>query len=274
MYMPKTVLQQKRLQLGYSQSELASLSGINYRSLQDYEQGHKSLNLAKADIVLRLSKALNCDMEDLLVEPCKIDRVNQESRLKCVGTTLAPKEQMGSVDIIIDVLVPCLKNVSTGEEEETVVFKIESRSFLKQFKSTNGWHINWSKIPSDVDVYALALKSTNEIQGLIGIKDDKESDAVYIHWACTAPHNNVHECGSKQYSGVGGHLFAIAADISQKNGHEGYIYGYAANREVLNHYVEVFGAIHMPYNHIYQFLIDEDKARELLEVYNYEWNNS
>jgi len=35
--------------------------------------------------------------------------------------------------------VPCLKDTETGEIKETVVFKIESRSFLKKFNEKNGW---------------------------------------------------------------------------------------------------------------------------------------
>ncbi|MDD5792063.1 MAG: helix-turn-helix transcriptional regulator, partial [Erysipelotrichaceae bacterium] len=49
-----------------SQNELAKLSGVNLRSIQMYEQRNKNINKASADTVLRLSKALNCGMEDLL----------------------------------------------------------------------------------------------------------------------------------------------------------------------------------------------------------------
>ena len=120
--------------------------------------------------------------------------------------------ERGCLDIWIDSLVSCLKDTETGEMKDTVVFKIESRSYLKKFRENNGWHINWSKIPRNVEVYALALHDNNEIQGLIGIRNDNNADAAYIHWACTAPQNNKHEYGRQKYEGVGGHLFAIAAD--------------------------------------------------------------
>ena len=42
--------------------------------------------------------------------------------------------RQGCIDIWIDEIVPCLKNLKTGTLEETVVFKIESRSYLKQFQ--------------------------------------------------------------------------------------------------------------------------------------------
>ena len=77
----------------------------------------------------------------------------------------------GCVDIWLDEIVPCLKDTETGEIKETVVFKIESRSFLRKFKEKDGWGINWIDVPKDVEVYALALKENNEIQGLVGVKN-------------------------------------------------------------------------------------------------------
>lgn len=55
--------------------------------------------------------------------------------------------EQGCIDIWIDEIVPCLKDVETGEIKETVVFKIESRTYLKKFQEKNGWHINWNEIP-------------------------------------------------------------------------------------------------------------------------------
>lgn len=42
-------------------------TGINFRSLQDYEQGHKKLTSANGDILLRLSTVLGCSAEELLL---------------------------------------------------------------------------------------------------------------------------------------------------------------------------------------------------------------
>lgn len=62
-------LKQYREQLGYTQKELADRSGINYRSLQDYEQGHKRLASANGETLLRLSMALGCSVEQLFDDP-------------------------------------------------------------------------------------------------------------------------------------------------------------------------------------------------------------
>ena len=51
-----------------TQKELAQKSGVNFRSLQDYEQGHKKLTGASGDILLRLTTVLGCTLEDLLTD--------------------------------------------------------------------------------------------------------------------------------------------------------------------------------------------------------------
>jgi hypothetical protein len=180
--------------------------------------------------------------------------------------------KIGGVGIWLDEIVPCLKDTETGEIKETVVFRIESRSFLKKFNEKNGWGIDWIEVPNSVEVFALALKENNEIQGLVGVKNDISVKAAYLHWGCTAPHNNKHSFGVQKYSGVGGHLFAIAADRSILWGHEGFVHGFALNKELLNHYIDVLGASYLGAQHPYQFMIDKAAAQKLLEVYTYEWN--
>ena len=51
---------------GLSQSQLSDRSGVNVRLIQDYEQGHKSINNAKAITVHKLAHVLNCTVEDIL----------------------------------------------------------------------------------------------------------------------------------------------------------------------------------------------------------------
>lgn len=63
---PDTRLKTARSMAGLSQSELAEMSGVSVRTIQQYEQRQKSINRAKAETLLRLAKALCCDMEDLM----------------------------------------------------------------------------------------------------------------------------------------------------------------------------------------------------------------
>ena len=59
-------LQSIREQKGMTRRELAQRSGVNFRSIQDYEQGHKRLSSAGGDTLLRLAAALGCQIEELL----------------------------------------------------------------------------------------------------------------------------------------------------------------------------------------------------------------
>ena len=61
-----TRLKRIRSAYGCSQSRLAKLSGVGLRSIQMYEQRKKNINRAEAESVLRLSRALGCEMEDIL----------------------------------------------------------------------------------------------------------------------------------------------------------------------------------------------------------------
>jgi DNA-binding XRE family transcriptional regulator len=62
----KTKLGFYRKQNDLSQSELAEKSGVSLRSIQMYEQGNKDINKASVESVLKLARALNCKVEDLL----------------------------------------------------------------------------------------------------------------------------------------------------------------------------------------------------------------
>lgn len=61
-------LRELRIQSGMTQSQLAEYSGINLRSLQDYEQGHKSLASAKGETLYRLSNVLGYSINAILEE--------------------------------------------------------------------------------------------------------------------------------------------------------------------------------------------------------------
>jgi len=61
-------LRELRKNRNLTQKELAQMSGVNFRSLQDYEQGHKKLSSASGDILLRLSTVLGCSAEDLIMD--------------------------------------------------------------------------------------------------------------------------------------------------------------------------------------------------------------
>lgn len=69
-------------------------------------------------------------------------------------------------------------------------------------------------------------------------------------------------------------MFAIAVDKSMQWGYEGAVFGFAANVELVKHYVEAFGAFHIGVLHEYQVVVEGEAAKKLLEVYSYEWNGN
>ena len=62
-------LKDHRTSAGLSQSQLAKASGVNIRIIQSVEQGWRDVNKAEAITVYKLSRALNCCMEELLDLP-------------------------------------------------------------------------------------------------------------------------------------------------------------------------------------------------------------
>ena len=63
---PVTKLQRQRKRVGYSQKKLAEKSGVNLRTLQQYELGAKDLRKAAVDSVMALASVLGCSVEELL----------------------------------------------------------------------------------------------------------------------------------------------------------------------------------------------------------------
>ena len=63
---PETKLKRIRQRTGLSQSELASLSGVPLRTIQQYEQRQKNINKAQVEYLVTLSKTLCCEIEELI----------------------------------------------------------------------------------------------------------------------------------------------------------------------------------------------------------------
>ena len=63
---PDTKLKTLRKNIGLTQKELSIYSDIPLRTIQQYEQRQKNINKAQGEYLIKLSKALNCKIEDLL----------------------------------------------------------------------------------------------------------------------------------------------------------------------------------------------------------------
>lgn len=63
---PMSRLKTSRMEANLSQSQLALLSGVPLRTIQQYEQRQKRLDAARADSLLSLAQALHCPPKSLL----------------------------------------------------------------------------------------------------------------------------------------------------------------------------------------------------------------
>ena len=166
------------------------------------------------------------------------------------------------INVIIDEFTPCLKDAKTGELVQTEVIRIKRKTFLRKYNRKTGWYINWASLITENEIYALVVEGSVDIQGLVAVAPDKNTNALYITWMCASPDNNKLLSEDVKYFGVGGHLFAIAAQKSLEYGFGGFMYGFAANQNLLQHYVEVFNGEIIAMLHPYQFAIDEENAKE------------
>ncbi|WP_407398745.1 helix-turn-helix domain-containing protein [Anaerovibrio sp.] len=69
----QTRLRARRDNCGLSQSELAKEADVPLRQIQLFEQGQRDINKTSAITLYKLSKALHCQMEDLLEPSLKND---------------------------------------------------------------------------------------------------------------------------------------------------------------------------------------------------------
>ena len=65
-YNELSMLARLRAYAGLTQKSLGEKSGVSVRMIEQYEQGKKELKRASAETVYRLSRALGCEMEELI----------------------------------------------------------------------------------------------------------------------------------------------------------------------------------------------------------------
>ena len=173
----------------------------------------------------------------------------------------------------IDSLTPCLIDNESGDIVETEVLRVRRKSFLSKFNVRTGWYTNWADLLDENEIYALVLKGTVSIQGLVAVRNDDVMKSAFVTWMVAAPANNPDVSVTKRYNGVGGHLFAIAAQRSEESGYGCAISGFAANRQLMEHYCDKFEAEAICMLHPYQIFIPENAGKNIREVYSYEWTD-
>lgn len=64
--METTNLKKLREQRGFTQADLAEISGVSIRMIQKYEQRDRDINKVQAITLYMLAKAMECSIENLL----------------------------------------------------------------------------------------------------------------------------------------------------------------------------------------------------------------
>ncbi|WP_407270099.1 hypothetical protein [Radiobacillus sp. PE A8.2] len=165
------------------------------------------------------------------------------------------------LDIVIDLLTPCLEHSKTGEIYATE-FQEVTHSDLREINPRHGWNdFNWELYLDEphCKVVKLMVKGDPQIQGLISY--ELKEGWVEVHLVESAPWN----VKGKQFIGVGPHLFAIACKASFELGFDGYV-SFVAKTGLLNHYVETLQATVLNVK-TRQLVIETEAAKVLISTY-------
>lgn len=160
------------------------------------------------------------------------------------------------VDILIDQLTDCLVERQTGKIVETNYQKRDTKIERKEYQ---GWKFDWSISQNNgYSIYELFVNGDATVQGRIGLKI--EGGVANVDIVETAPHNYGH---TGKYEGVGGHLFAIACQVSMENGCEGVV-AFDSKTNLVEYYKRELYAIEI---YPRRMVLFEKAAQRLLEKY-------
>lgn len=160
------------------------------------------------------------------------------------------------IDILIDELTDCLVERSTGDIVETDYIEREIAINKKEY---SGWKFDWSITQkTGYTIYELFVSGDDTVQGRISLKID--GGVANVDIVETAPHNYSH---SGKYQGVGGHLFAIACQISLEAGCDGVV-AFDSKSDLVEYYKQELKAVEI---YPRRMVIFEDAAKILLDKY-------
>lgn len=161
-----------------------------------------------------------------------------------------------TVEILIDKLTDCLIERESGIIVNT---KYTERTTVIKKKEFAGWKFDWSTTQKNgYTIYELFIEDDDTVQGRISFKID--GGVANIDIVESAPHNYGH---NGKYIGVGGHLFAIACQISLESGCDGVV-AFTAKSDLVEYYKKELKAVEiMPR----RLVIFEDAAKILLDKY-------
>lgn len=160
------------------------------------------------------------------------------------------------VDILIDNLTDCLVERKSGKIVETFY---EKRIKKISHHDNIGWKFDWELTQRNgYTIYELFVCGDRRVQGRISLKID--GGVANVDIVETAPHNFGH---NGQYEGVGGHLFAIACQVSLENGCDG-VTAFDSKTDLVEYYKKELLAIEIFPR---RMVLYEEAAQRLLNKY-------
>ena len=136
--------------------------------------------------------------------------------------------------------------------------------------ATKDWQTEWTtpyvrQLPNKV---ALHRADNDELLGLMSYDLDEAGLVVEILYLENARHSNANllrvEGGQKKYIGIAKALFAYAVQVSLDAGFDGILIFKAKTSELLNYYMEKFGARQVASYDPFRLVIWEDAAVDIL----------
>lgn len=126
-------------------------------------------------------------------------------------------------------------------------------------KDYKGWKFDWSKTEKNgYNIYELFLANDDTVQGRISLRID--GGVANVEIVETAPHNYGH---MGKYEGVGGHMFAIACQISMEAGCDGVV-TFTSKTNLVEYYKKALNTVEIADRRL---VIFEDAAEILLDKY-------
>ena len=167
------------------------------------------------------------------------------------------------VKIDIDLLTQCLIRTKDNKIVKTKVKEISIQDY-----NFENWEFNWiEESKKENKILGLFAENDKRLQGIVEYYENKERQLLEVVLVEIAPFNNRHNpkniLKSKEYLGVGGHLFAEIARISFEKGYDGYV-SFLAKTNLIEHYKKTLGAKQLSYIEMY---IDDEAARKLVKKY-------
>ncbi len=160
------------------------------------------------------------------------------------------------VDIQIDKFTDCLVERATGSIVDTNY--IERSSVIRK-KDFLGWKFDWAITQRNgYHIYELFVNGDNTVQGRVSLKIG--GGVANVDIVETTPHNYGH---TGKYLGVGGHLFAIACQVSLENGCDGVV-AFDSKSDLVEYYKKELNAVEI---YPRRMVIFEDAAQMILDRY-------